>query len=163
VQRLLHIAFCLLICSRISFAGDLVLTPVPRQALSEVRVTLTQPERQWLAQKQLLVVGVLNDPLPPFRIFVEGQRLEGLVADYVSALQRELGVPVQLRAFDARGDMYAALRDGRIDMVSNVNALMAKSNGWVLSAPTHWRSWRYFLRAGTCMSTARRTARPALQ
>ncbi|MGE8443931.1 MAG: transporter substrate-binding domain-containing protein, partial [Comamonas testosteroni] len=112
-----------------------MLTPVPRQALSEVRVTLTQPERQWLAQKQLLVVGVLNDPLPPFRIFVEGQRLEGLVADYVSALQRELGVPVQLRAFDARGDMYAALRDGRIDMVSNVNAFMAKSNGWVLSAP----------------------------
>ena len=75
MQCLLHIAFCLLICSRISFAGDLVLTPVPRQALSEVRVTLTQPERQWLAQKQLLVVGVLNDPLPPFRIFVEGQRL----------------------------------------------------------------------------------------
>lgn len=135
MQCLLHIAFCLLICSRISFAGDLVLTPVPRQALSEVRVTLTQPERQWLAQKQLLVVGVLNDPLPPFRIFVEGQRLEGLVADYVSALQRELGVPVQVRAFDARSDMYAALRDGRIDMVSNVNALMAKSNGWVLSAP----------------------------
>lgn len=135
MKRLLYIALCLLICGRASFAGEHLLTPVPRQALNELRATLSKPQQQWLAHKQSLAVGVLNDPLPPFRIFAQGQRLEGLVADYVSALQRELGVPVQVRAFDTRGEMYAALRDGRIDMVSNVNALMAQSNGWVLSAP----------------------------
>lgn len=131
----IRIVLCLLLCSRLGWASEHALTPVARQTLSELKVTLTQPERQWLAQKESLVVGVLNDPLPPFRIFIQGQRLEGLVADYVLALQRELGVPVRLRAFDARGDMYEALRDGSIDMVSNVNRLMAKSNGWTLSAP----------------------------
>lgn len=135
VKLVIRIALCLLLCSRLGWASEHELTPVPRQALNELRVKLTQPERQWLAHKQLLVVGVLNDPLPPFRIFVQGQRLEGLVADYVSALQRELGVPVQVRAFDGRSQMYEALRDGRIDLVSNVNALMAQSNGWTRSAP----------------------------
>ena len=72
VKLVIRIALCLLLCSRLGWASEHELTPVPRQALNELRVKLTQPERQWLAHKQLLVVGVLNDPLPPFRIFVQG-------------------------------------------------------------------------------------------
>lgn len=135
MKLVIRIALCLLLCTRLGWASEQELTPVSRQTLNELSVTLTQPERQWLVHKEALVVGVLNDPLPPLRIFIKGQRLEGLLADYVSALQRELGVPVRVLAFDARDDMYEALREGRIDLVSNVNALMAKNNGWTLSAP----------------------------
>ncbi|AZC24602.1 Virulence sensor protein bvgS precursor [Pseudomonas sessilinigenes] len=116
-------------------AGGADLQPVARQPLDELKISLSAPERQWLGQRKSLTVGILHDPLPPLRIFVEGPRLEGLLADYVVALQRELGVPIRLRSFLTRDAMYAALRGGDLDMVSNINPLMAASHGLVLSPP----------------------------
>lgn len=116
-----------------SYARDL--SPIARQPLDDLKVQLSQRERQWLAQKGLLVVGVFEDPLPPYRIFEENQKFEGLMADYLVALQRELGVAVQLRSFETRAAMYGALRDGTIDMVSNVTRLMAQNQGMSLSSP----------------------------
>lgn len=129
--RRLLVMLILLICWRSGTAGENELLPVARQSL-KLKVTLSTSDRQWLEKKSSLVVGVLEDPLPPLRIF-EGQRLEGLLADYVVALQRELGVPIRVHAFQTREAMYIALRQGSIDMVSNVNPLMASKYGLVLS------------------------------
>ncbi|MFT0869079.1 ATP-binding protein [Pseudomonas sp. CAM1A] len=137
MNRLPHLLACqlLLLCWRVGLAQEHELQPLARQPLEQLKVQLTAPERLWLAQRQALVVGVMQEPLPPLRIFTEGQRLEGLLADYVVALQRELSVPVRVRAFDSRKAMYRALREGRIDMVSNINPLMADSHGLALSPP----------------------------
>ncbi|PTT89935.1 hypothetical protein DBR29_14545, partial [Pseudomonas sp. HMWF005] len=72
--------------SSLSHAQDL--QPVARQTFSELKITLSESERQWLSQKKLLVVGVSEEPLPPYRIFAENQQFEGLMADYLVALQR---------------------------------------------------------------------------
>lgn len=138
VQRhgrwLIYLAILLmLLCCRISAASGQELLPRARQSLDDLKVELAPLERQWLAQKGSLSVGVLKDPLPPLRVFVDGQYLEGLLADYLIALQRELGVPIRLHAFNTREALYAALRDKRIDMVSNINPLMAANNGLLLS------------------------------
>lgn len=138
--------------------------PVARQPLDELKISLSAPERQWLGQRKSLTVGILHDPLPPLRIFVEGPRLEGLLADYVVALQRELGVPIRLRSFLTRDAMYAALRGGDLDMVSNINPLMAASHGLVLSPPYVLTELALFSEGGgTCMNTALMMARHALQ
>lgn len=138
MQRLSLFLLCLLVvllllCSRIGFAEGHDLRPFARQPLNELEIVLSEPERQWLMQKRSLVVGVMEEPEPPLSIFVEGQRLEGLLADYLVALQRKLGLPIIVRSFPAREAMYAALRDGRIDLVGNVSSLMATRNGLVLS------------------------------
>lgn len=132
--------------SSLSNAQDL--QPVARQTFSELKITLSESERQWLAQKKFLVVGVSEEPLPPYRIFAENQQFEGLMADYLVALQRELGVPIHIRPFATREAMYAALRDGRIDMVNNVSRLMAKNQRLSLSAPYILTELALFSEAG---------------
>ncbi len=126
-------ALLLLLCSAIGSASARELLPLGRQPLSELRFSLYTPERQWLSQKGSLWVGILEDSTPPLQIVSDGQHLEGLVADYVIALQREMGVPIRVRAFPSSAAMYAALRDGSIDMASNITPLMAASNGLDLS------------------------------
>ncbi|WP_139832627.1 ATP-binding protein [Pseudomonas sp. B26(2017)] len=125
----------LLLCGsgKLLYAQELI--PVARQSLSELVAHLSESDQQWLARKKVLVVGVFEDSLPPFRIFEEDQRFEGLMADYLMAFQRELHVPTRLQSFQTREAMYAALRDGTIDMVSNVTPLMAKNQGLSLSSP----------------------------
>lgn len=132
--------------SSLSHAQDL--QPVARQTFSELKITLSESERQWLSQKKLLVVGVSEEPLPPYRIFAENQQFEGLMADYLVALQRELGVPIHLRAFATRDAMYGALRNGSIDMVNNVSRLMAKNQRMSLSAPYILTELALFSEAG---------------
>ncbi|WP_426352082.1 ATP-binding protein [Pseudomonas wayambapalatensis] len=124
------------------------LQPVGRQSLNELKVQLSAPERRWLAQKRVLVVGVTEEPLPPYRIFTENHQFEGLMADYLATLQRRLGVTIRLRTFATRDAMYDALRDGRIDMVNNVSRLMAKSQQFNLSAPYILTELALFSEAG---------------
>jgi len=124
------------------------LQPVGRQSLDELKVQLTGPERQWLAHKQVLVVGVTEEPLPPYRIFSENHQFEGLMADYLAALQQQLGVPVRLHTFATRDAMYDALRGGRIDMVNNVSRLMANNQQLSLSAPYILSELALFSEAG---------------
>ncbi len=138
MQRCLHFLFSLsaallLLCCRIGWADQHELLPLARQPLNELKIVLYKPERQWIAQKGSLWVGVLGESLPPLQIVSDGQHLEGLVADYVVALQREMGVPIRMRSFTSSEAMYAALLDGSIDMVSNINPVMAASNGLSLS------------------------------
>ncbi|EKA30437.1 sensor histidine kinase/response regulator [Pseudomonas aeruginosa ATCC 14886] len=111
------------------------LRPMARQSFNGLKITLSKSEQEWLAHKKSLVVGVSEEPLPPYRIFTEKQQFEGLMADYLVALQRELGVPIQLRSFATRDAMYEALRDGSIDLVNNVSRLMAEHQQLSLSAP----------------------------
>ena len=125
----------LVLCGVTGGAWAQDLTPIARQSLDELKVRLTEQERGWLAQRKTLVVGVLHDPLPPLRIFVERQGLEGIMADYLVALQRELGVPIRVRPFHSRDAMYDALQAGSIDLVSNVTPLMAQHRGLVLTPP----------------------------
>ncbi|MCX4220254.1 transporter substrate-binding domain-containing protein [Pseudomonas sp. MCal1] len=116
-----------------SYAQELI--PIARQPLNELKIQLSQSEQQWLEQKRVLVVGVFEDSLPPFRIFEENRQFEGLMADYLLALQREFHIPVKLQSFKTREEMFDALRNGSIDMASNVTPLMAKSEGVTLSSP----------------------------
>ncbi|SFB39616.1 two-component system, NarL family, sensor histidine kinase EvgS [Pseudomonas simiae] len=138
----------LLLCLWSSMPQARDLQPVARQSFNDMKITLSEPERQWLVQKKFLVVGVSEEPLPPYRIFAENQQFEGLMADYMAALQRELGVPIRLRSYATRDAMYAALRDGTIDMVNNVSRLMAKNQQLSLSAPYILTELALFSEAG---------------
>lgn len=115
------------------FAQEHQLRLIARQPLDEMKIVLSEPERRWLEQKGGLVVGIMDKSLPPLSIFVPGQRFEGILADYLAALQRTLGLPISVRSFSSREALFAALRDGKIDMVGNITSLLATNSGLVLS------------------------------
>lgn len=113
--------------------GDL--QPNARQRLDSVKIQLNEQERVWLAYKQTLIVGVTSDSLPPYQIFTEHQGFEGLTADYLVALQRELCVAIKIRPFDSSEAVFAALRQGQVDLVANATTQDAKNEGVHLTPP----------------------------
>lgn len=100
-----------------------------------MKIRLSEQEKSWLAHKQRLIVGVTSDPLPPFRTFAGNQSFEGLMADYLVAIERELGVEIKVRSFNSEQDVYEALRLGQVDLVGNATPQEAMDFGVQLTPP----------------------------
>lgn len=111
------------------------LQPRARQPLDSVNIHLSEQDKRWLAQKKSLIVGVTHDPLPPYRIFTEQHGFEGLTADYLIAVQRELGIEIKVRAFNSTRDVFEALRQGQVDLVGNATPEEARDFGVQLTPP----------------------------
>jgi len=120
---------------RIPDAGADDLQPHARQPLDSVKVQLNQQEREWLQHKQALIVGVTTDTFPPFGIMTEHHSYEGLTADYLVAMQRELGIEFKVRPFDSAKAAYEALHSGQIDLVGSAIPQDATDFGVHLTPP----------------------------
>ncbi|MDD1141012.1 transporter substrate-binding domain-containing protein [Pseudomonas sp. TNT2022 ID233] len=114
-------------------AGDLQLRA--RQSIDSVKIQVSQKEREWLKQKQVLIVGVSADSLPPYSIFTESHLYEGLTADYLATLQRELGIEFKVRKFVSAESAYEALRVGLVDLVAGATSHDASNFGVRLTPP----------------------------
>lgn len=113
--------------------GDL--QPTARQPINNVKIQLRAKERAWLEHKQTLIVGVTRDPLPPYRMFTEQKSFEGLSADYLVAMQRELGIAVIVRPYDSDKAVYEALRQGHVDLVASATVQETTDLGGQLTPP----------------------------
>ncbi|WP_259745528.1 ATP-binding protein [Pseudomonas protegens] len=89
------------------------------QPLEFLKLSLSDQEQTWLRHKQSLVVGVVERDSPPYHEINERQELEGISADYLAALQRELATPIRVQTYPSAEDAYRALFLGQIDMVDN--------------------------------------------
>lgn len=90
---------------------------------------LSPAERDWLAQRGPLRVGVAQVDRPPLQI-VGGGRLEGVSADYLGLLA---GGYQRVYAYPSREAALEALRKGEIDMVCGGTASEAEARGLLLS------------------------------
>ncbi|HEF4761182.1 TPA: transporter substrate-binding domain-containing protein [Pseudomonas putida] len=131
------------------------LTLVSRATDSSVSLTLTLAQRQWLAQKAVLRVGVYQPDLPPLDMTASQLDYEGLSADYLDVLVRAMGVRLQATRYDSKEEALAALTQGEVDLVPRINHLTADTPALQLSAPyaydqavlvsrfgTHWANDR---------------------
>ncbi|MFJ4457344.1 transporter substrate-binding domain-containing protein [Pseudomonas sp. NPDC089392] len=112
----------------------------PRQLLARsvsaaAPLSLPSEDRQWLQQRQHLVLGSSRPDYPPFEINVSQHDYEGLSADYAGIIAEQLGITIDVRRFDSRHEAIAALRDGRIDLLGSSNAFEAADAQLSLSAP----------------------------
>ncbi|MNM36875.1 Virulence sensor protein BvgS precursor [compost metagenome] len=126
----------------LSLAGPLVALAdtEPRQLLA--RSTSAAPalqldarDRQWLAQRQGLVLGSSRPDYPPFEINISQGDYEGLSADYAGLIGEQLGVPITVQRFASRHEAIAALREGRIDLLGSSNGFEAADAKLSLSLP----------------------------
>ncbi|WP_338806786.1 transporter substrate-binding domain-containing protein [Pseudomonas chlororaphis] len=134
LKTLLSLITACWLCTSINVqAHDL--QPKARQQIDSVKIQLTQQERTWLKNKQTLIVGTTNRSLPPYRIVLDQQYIEGLTADYLVAIQSELGITIKIRPFTSINSAYTALQQGEVDLVAGAKPPHAKRYGVHLSPP----------------------------
>lgn len=111
------------------------LSLLSRAADSSVTLTLNTPQRQWLANKAVLRVGVYLPDRPPLDMTANQKDYEGLSADYLDVLSRGLGVRLQVERYDSQALALAALQQNEVDLVPRINHLEANHTDLLLSAP----------------------------
>ncbi|MFJ7795047.1 ATP-binding protein [Pseudomonas sp. NPDC096950] len=111
------------------------LTLLSRAADSNVAPTLSTAQRQWLANKGVVKVGVYLPDRPPLDMTSNQKDYEGLSADYLDVLARGLGLRLQVNRYPSQQQALAALQHGDIDVVPRINHLESIYNDIVLSAP----------------------------
>lgn len=84
-------------------------------------LALDDAERQWLDLHTPLRVGIAIADNEPIDITTDGNRYQGVSADYLSLLGRRLDTPLQLVGFAQREDAIEALRAGSIDLLTSAN------------------------------------------
>lgn len=97
-----------------------------RQPLDFLDIRPSINEQAWLRHKEALVVGIVGGDLPPYREINQRHELEGIGADYLQALQRELAIPVEVRTYASTDAAYQALRNGEVDLVDNATQVEAE-------------------------------------
>ncbi|WP_087501672.1 transporter substrate-binding domain-containing protein [Pseudomonas sp. SID14000] len=121
-------------------SGAVLANSEPRQLLARsvsaaVPLALSNEERQWLQQRQHLVLGSSRPDYPPLEINVSQRDYEGLSADYAGIIAEQLGITIEVRRYDSRHEAIAALREGSIDLLGSSNAFEAADAQLSLSAP----------------------------
>ena len=107
---------------------DNVGAPSPRAA------GLSKQERVWLSTLQPLRLGFEVDRHPYTFIDSEG-RFDGLAADYVEILQRELGLRLQLVPAEDLSSLQRMVRAREVDMVAATMPEDFNSHDMILSRP----------------------------
>lgn len=84
-------------------------------------IALAPAERQWLAKRGTLKVGISIDDYQPIDITRDRNRYQGISADYLSLVGARLGVPMEVLGFAEREQAVEALRNGVIDILTSAN------------------------------------------
>ena len=111
VLAMLSLAPCLMAAQNLPF--KLVPAFVQLQPL-----TLAPAERQWLAGRGTLKVGISIDDYQPIDITRDRNRYQGISADYLSLVGERLGVSLEVLGFSEREQAVEALRTGAIDILT---------------------------------------------
>jgi two-component system sensor histidine kinase EvgS len=131
---------CMLLAIGLSGPTVLLASSEPRQLLARsvsaaAPLQLSREDRDWLQQRQYLVLGSSRPDYPPFELNTSQQDYEGISADYAGIIAEQLGINVEVRRFDNRHEAIAALREGSIDLLGSSNAFEAADAQLDLSTP----------------------------
>ncbi|MFP3408264.1 transporter substrate-binding domain-containing protein, partial [Pseudomonas sp. SIMBA_065] len=131
---------CMLLAIGLSGPAALLADSEPRQLLARsvsaaAPLQLSREDRDWLQQRQYLVLGSSRPDYPPFELNASQQDYEGISADYAGIIAEQLGINVEVRRFDNRHEAIAALREGSIDLLGSSNAFEAADAQLDLSTP----------------------------
>lgn len=130
----LVVLFGILLCGDVS-AQESSWSIIARQSLNEIHLDLDPAEKAWVERKGKIVVGIKGGSYPPYRIFTERNEFEGVLADYLIALQREFGIPFELRIFETHEAAFDALHKGEVDLLGNTTFQEAREYGAEVTTP----------------------------
>jgi len=80
-------------------------------------IKLSTQEQLWLAKKKTLTVAVSLPESPPLMLNSASGRFRGMNAEYLSLLQRTLGVRVEISRYDNEQSALQAVKSGEVDLM----------------------------------------------
>ncbi|WDH55052.1 transporter substrate-binding domain-containing protein [Pseudomonas chlororaphis] len=123
------VALCLLlVLSPVLAAQEPDISLVARVAVTS-RPWLSEVDRQWLASRGPLTIGVALPDYPPLGM-LDVNRFQGVTADYLALL---FEIPPKVRRFPSRQAALTALHNGEIDLVGGGSAMDAEDNALLLT------------------------------
>ena len=105
-----------------------------RSQVDGYQAVLDEPDRQWLRDKGVLVLGASAPDYPPFGITGTGRDYEGLTADYAALLAELLQVRIEVRRYPSRADVVHAVHQGEVDLLGTSNDYEAADPQLVMSS-----------------------------
>ncbi|NBB08403.1 transporter substrate-binding domain-containing protein [Pseudomonas sp. SLFW] len=123
IFRYLLCALMLLVCvgSRAGHGAEKLPFILGEPFLSVQPMPLEAAERQWLDQRQVLRVGIPIDDYEPVDITSDGNRYQGISADYLSLIAAKLGVSMHVTGFAKRDQAVEALKTGKVDLLTSAS------------------------------------------
>ncbi|GAB3414917.1 transporter substrate-binding domain-containing protein [Erwinia aphidicola] len=111
-------------------------TLLPRARVDVPQLTLPASQLAWLQQHREIRVGVWLPAHPPYVVDTDPQSFEGLMADYLSLLQRALPLSFNIIRYPDHHSALQALNAGDIDLLPATPQLaqqpgLALSDAWL--------------------------------
>jgi two-component system sensor histidine kinase EvgS len=106
-----------------------------RETAWHLEIPLDASQRQWLKNRQELILGTSAPDYPPFDLTLSGHDYEGFTADYAGILSKATGLPIKVQRFASRGAAIEALESGEVDLLGTANGFEAGNTEIVLSLP----------------------------
>jgi PAS domain S-box-containing protein len=111
-----------------------LLLPVAVYAQNPVEFGLTPQEKEWLAQHP--VVSVAPDPdFPPIEWFDKNGKFTGIAADYVTLVQKQLGITFKIVRYSSWDEVLNRVRNRDVDMLSAAAQTPQRSEYLLFSEP----------------------------
>jgi two-component system sensor histidine kinase EvgS len=88
---------------------------------------LSVQERRWLSENTAHIVLAIEENYPPFVFINENQSVDGLAHEYISLVQKKLGVQFQQRRYSSLKDIFDAVRTGDVHIVNAVTNTAERS------------------------------------
>ncbi|WP_248732750.1 transporter substrate-binding domain-containing protein [Pseudomonas sp. MWU13-2517] len=93
--------------------------------VEHVNVVLDEAQWRWLRERRTLVMGVSAPDYAPFDLTNNNDELEGITPDYAALIGRLLNIPIEVRRYDTRDEVIAALKQGAVDFLGSANGFEA--------------------------------------
>ncbi|RON84950.1 transporter substrate-binding domain-containing protein [Pseudomonas fluorescens] len=106
-----------------------------RSTVDEYSVSLDEADWSWLRHRKTLLLGASAPDYAPFGITTNDNDYEGLTADYAQLIAQLLHIKVEVRRFESRTEVLAALKNGEIDLLGTANGYEAVDPDLAMSNP----------------------------
>jgi two-component system sensor histidine kinase EvgS len=116
-----------------AFGEPRTLQLLGHSSLDAQAVGLDEPDWRWLREQRSLLMGVSAPDYAPFDLTNNNDELEGVTADYAALIAQALNITVQVRRYDNRDEVIAALKRGEVDFLGSANGYEAADKQLVLS------------------------------
>lgn len=94
----------------------------------------SRTHRLWIAQHPIVRVGVAEN-FPPFSYYGTDGNYYGVTADFLSVIQAETGLQVQIERFATIHGLFEALENKQIDIVADVSPTLSRQEEMAFTRP----------------------------
>ncbi|MCS3432231.1 ATP-binding protein [Klebsiella sp. BIGb0407] len=114
---------------------------ISQQNFPPVPVILTEDDKQWLKRKNTLHIGVYPQTHSPVVESMFTGQYRGINADYLTVIERSLGIKVEVINFGNQENAIKALNNGELDSVLTGLEYPVQISPSIISSVTVAHSW----------------------